>query len=176
MRWGFIIALLTTLTIAAVAAQGVNPSAQAQDATPPAEQQAETLEGVTARSVASGSIEVLEPGTANVNLGRIALAPGAALPFDPMDPSAVLVYTASGALTFQVEVPITVARRVDPGTPVPTEPEAVAADTEFTLRDGDFALFPPAIAGEVRNDGDEEATAWVVNVALQPATAGTPTP
>jgi hypothetical protein len=38
---------------------------------------------------------------------------------------------------------MTVARRGSPGTPIPTEPEAVEANTEFTLRDGDSALFPP---------------------------------
>ena len=34
------------------------------------------------------------------------------------------------------------------------------------MSDGDSALFPPNAAGEVRNDGDEDATAWVTNVAL----------
>ena len=61
---------------------------------------------------------------------------------------------------------MTVARGAKAGTPVPTEPEAIPADTEFTLSDGDSALFPPNAAGEVRNDGDEDATAWVTNVAL----------
>jgi len=126
--------------------------------------------------VASGSIEVLAPGTANLSLGRISLAPGASVPFDPNDPSAVLVYAASGELTFTVDAPMTVARRVEPGTPAPSEPEAVEANTEFTLRDGDSALFPPAISGEARNDGDEEAIAWVVNVALFSEAASTPTP
>ena len=176
MRWGSLVALFILVALATGSARDLNPSAQAQDATPASEQQAGAPDGVTSRVVASGSIEILAPGTANLNLGRITLAPGATLPFDPLDPSAVLVYTAAGTLTFRVEAPMTVARNVAPGTPVPSQPEAVAANTEFTLRDGDSALFPPAIAGEVRNDGDEEATAWVVNVALQSAAAGTPTP
>ena len=175
MRWGSIVVLLITMAFAGVAGD-MNLSAQAQDATPAAEQEGETIEGVTARAVALGTLEVLAPGTASLSLGRISLAPGATLPFDPSDPSAVLVYAASGELTFLVETPMTVARRVEPGTPAPTEPEAVEANTEFTLRDGDSALFPPAIAGEVRNDGDEEAIAWVVNVALFSDTAATPTP
>lgn len=193
MRWGFIVGLLITLAVFAAVARTMNPSAQPQDPTPASEQQSGHsapapasgqqiggLEGITARTVASGSIEVLAPGTANLNFGRMRLAPGAVLPFDPRDPSAVLVYTSSGALTFRVEAPVTVARgvarRESPGTPVPIEPEAVAADTEFTLRSGDSALFPPAIAGEVRNDGGEEGIAWVVNVAVITQTASTPTP
>jgi quercetin dioxygenase-like cupin family protein len=175
MRWGSIVALLVMLVLGTVAVQGVNPSTLAQEATPDTEQGGE-IEGVTARAVASGTIEVLSPGTANLSLGRITLAPGTVLPFDPMDPSAVLVYAAAGELTFRVEAPMTVARRGSPGTPIPTEPEAVEANTEFTLADGDSALFPPAIAGEVRNDGDEEAIAWVVNVALVTDAASTPTP
>jgi hypothetical protein len=132
--------------------------------------------GVSFVTLASGSIEVLSPGTANLVLGHIRLAPGATLPFDPTDPSVDLVYTASGALAFRVEAPMTVARRVEPGMPVPSEPEAVAANTEFTMVDGDSALFPPNATGEVRNDGDEEATAWVVNVALFTTAANTTTP
>ena len=131
--------------------------------------------GVSFVTLASGSIEVLSPGTANLVLGHIRLAPGATLPFDPTDPSVDLVYTASGALAFRVEAPMTVARRVEPGMPVPSEPEAVAANTEFTTVDGDSALFPPNATGEVRNDGDAEATAWVVNVALSTTAASTTT-
>ena len=40
-------------------------------------------------------------------------------------------------------------------------------DTDFTMLEGDSALFPPAIAGEARNDGTEEAVAWIVTVAHQ---------
>src|SRR5688500_1858247 len=55
----------------------------AQDATPASDQAAGTLEPATFRAVAAGSIEVLAPSTANVVLGRISLAPGASIPFDP---------------------------------------------------------------------------------------------
>ena len=146
----------------------------AQDATPPSQHAAGTPEAATFRAVAAGSIDVLEPSTANVVLGRASLAPGARVPFDPTDPSALLVYMASGELTFRVDVPMTVARRGEAGTPVP--PEAVAANTEFTLRDGDSAFFPGAIVGEVRNDGTDEATAWVVNIVHVIEAAATPTP
>ena len=148
-------------------------SAAAQDATPPSEPAAGTPEPATFRAVAAGSIEVLAPSTANVVLGRISLAPGASIPFDPMDPSAILVYMATGEMTFRVDVPMTVARGAGSGTPTP--PEAVAADTEFTLRDGDSALFPGTMAGEVRNAGTDEATAWVVDIVHLTEVAATPT-
>ena len=148
--------------------------AAAQDATPAPEQAAGTPEPATFRAVAAGLIEVLAPSTANVVLGRIVLQPGASIPFDPTDPSAILVYISSGELTFRVDVPMTVARASGAGTPTP--PEDVAADTEFTLREGDSALFPGTMAGEVRNAGAEEATAWVVDIVHVIEAAATPTP
>jgi hypothetical protein len=151
-------------------------SAAAQDATPPAEQAAGTPEPATFRAVAAGLIEVLAPSTANVVLGRISLQPGASIPFDETDPSALLVYMATGALTFRVDVPMTVARAGGGGGGTPTPPEEIAADTEFTLRDGDSALFPGTIAGEMRNAGTEEATAWVVDIVHVIEAAATPTP
>ncbi len=176
MRWGALVAMLMMLAVAAGVGGAVYPTARAQDATPATEQAADTVETGTFRAVASGSMELLAPGTANVGFGRITLAPGGSVPFDPNDPSAVLVYIASGAVTFRVETEMTVTRGVAAGTPMPTEPEVVAANTEFTLLEGDFALFPPAIAGEARNDGADEAVSWVVTLAHLSETAATPTP
>src|SRR5215218_11430609 len=176
MRRGSVIALVITLVLAVVASQGLSSTTQAQDATPPARQQAGAPEGVSFVTLASGTIQVLSPGTANLVLGRIRLAPGATLPFDPTDPSVDLVYMTGGTLTFRIEAPMTVARGVKAGTPVPTEPEAIPANTEFSMSDGDSSLFPPNTGGEVRNDGDEDATAWVTNVSLFTAAASTPTP
>jgi hypothetical protein len=149
--------------------------AAAQDSTPLAEQAAGTPEPVTFRAVAAGLIEVLAPSTANVVLGRISLPPGASIPFDPTDPSAILVYMATGELTFRVDVPMSVARGAGGGG-TPTPPEDVAADTEFTLREGDSALFPGTMAGEVRNAGADQAAAWVVDIVHLIAAAATPTP
>jgi hypothetical protein len=149
-------------------------SAAAQDATPPAESAAGTPAPATFRALAAGLIEVLEPSTANVVLGRITLAPGASIPFDPADPSAILVYMATGELTVRVDVPMTVGRAAGAGTPTP--PEAVGANTEFTLGEGDSALFPGTMGGEVRNDGAGEATAWVVDISHVTEAAATPTP
>lgn len=164
---GFVV-LLVALAMVPMTMIGAQMRAGAQDATPAAG------EAVKVRTMASGSLEVLAPGTAILNLGRITLAPGASLPFNPQDQSAVLVYVATGALTFQVEAPMTIARLAERGTPSPTTTESVEANTPFTLKNGDSALFPPAIAGDVRNDGTEEASAWIVNLGIRPANAGTP--
>ena len=162
------------LLIVVLALLGSLAPTAAQDATPPSEPAAGTPEPATFRALAAGLIEVLEPSTANVVLGRISLAPGASIPFDPDDPSAILVYMASGELTIQVDVPMAVARAAGAGTPIP--PEAVAADTEFTLREGDSALFPGTMTGEVRNAGVEQASAWVVDIVHFIGAAATPTP
>jgi hypothetical protein len=163
-----VVALLTLLA-------GLGPVA-AQDATPPSTPASGTPEAATFRALAAGSIEVLAPSTANVVLGRIILAPGAQVPFDPADPSALLVYVTTGELTFRVEVPMTVARGTRGGTPSPTGPETIAAGTEFTMRDGDSAIFPGAMTGEVRNDGTDEASALAVDIVHITKAAGTPTP
>jgi hypothetical protein len=150
-------------------------SALAQESTPMAEPAAGTPKPATFRALAAGLIEVLEPSTANVVLGRISLAPGASIPFDPTDPSAILVYMATGELTFRVDVPMSVARAGGRGG-TPTPPEEIAADTEFTLREGDSALFPGTMAGEVRNAGTDAATAWIVDIVHLVEPAATPTP
>jgi len=164
--------LVLVVLLVAVIPLLLSPVALAQETTP---------EGVTSQAgtVAGGTIEILAPGTASLGLGYITLEPGDSFPFDPNDPSAVLVYMTFGELIFRVDSAMTVARgrgSVDAWTPVPTEPEDVTANTEFTLGEGDSALFPPAISGEVRNDGEEEAEMWVVTVAVLDEEAATPTP
>jgi quercetin dioxygenase-like cupin family protein len=176
MRWNSLVAVLITLAVAAGVGGAQFSVTHAQDATPATDEAAAPPEIGTFRELASGSMELLAPGTANLGFGRVTLAPGASLAFDPNDLSAVLVYIATGAVTFRIEAEMTVARGGAAATPTPAEPESVAANTEFTLREGDSALFPPAIAGEARNDGHKEAVAWIVTVAHQTETAATPTP
>jgi len=176
MRRGSVVALLITFVLSLLASQGISQTTMAQDATPAAEQQADVPEGVTFVTLASGTVDVLSPGTANLALGRIRLAPEATLPIDETNPSVNLVFMGSGTLTFRIEAPMSVARVVAAGTPVPTEPEEIAAGTEFTLSEGDSALFPPNAAGEVRNDTDMDAVAWVTGVTLFTSEAATPTP
>jgi quercetin dioxygenase-like cupin family protein len=175
MRRRFVVRSLAALALApAVAGQGSR--AHAQEATPPAAGQDGLPEGVSARVVASGWVDITAPGRATMDLARIALSPGTSAPFGSETGAAALVYVASGELTFRVGAPVTVARRPEPGTPTPPEAEAVEAETDFVLRDGDSTLFPPGIAGEVRNDGSGDAAAWVVTLGLAAADAGTPSP
>jgi hypothetical protein len=168
--------LLIALVMTALAGRSLPPGVAAQESTPAASPEAGQVEGLTANTLAAGTFDVLSPGTAALALGRIAVAPGAVVPFDPSDPAADLILVTTGELTFRVEAPMSVARKADPGTPDPTEPEAIEAGTEFTLGEGESALFPPATGGEMRNDGDQEATAWVASLAVVSAPPGTPAP
>jgi hypothetical protein len=83
---------------------------------------------------------------------------------------------AGGTLTFRIEAPISVVRGAQAGTPAPAEAEDMPVGTEFTMSEGDSALFPPNAAGEVRNDGEEDAVAWVTSMTLFTNEASTPTP
>ena len=165
------VSLLSALSISTGAGVGPQQGVLAQDATPAGEA---PPEGATFRTLAAGSVEVLSPSTANLVLGRLSLNAGSSIPFDPEDPSAILFYVATGELTFRVDVPMTVARAGTEGTPTP--PEDVTADTEFTLSEGDSAIFPGSMTGEVRNDGAEDASAIVVDIVHIVAAEGTPTP
>lgn len=166
------VSLLSALSISTGAGVGLQHGVLAQDATPAAD--GTPPEGATFRTLAVGSVEVLSPSTANLVLGRLSLNAGSSIPFDPNDPSAILVSIAQGELTFLVNVPMTVARAGTEGTPTP--PEEVTADTEFTLREGDSAIFPGSMTGEVRNDGAENASALVVDIIHLVTEDATPTP
>lgn len=168
MRRASLFALLVTLTLAPLLVLGAVPRAMAQDEGTPVP--------IRTRPLASAAIEILEPGTANIVLGRLVLAPGASLPFDPNDPSASMIYVQSGELTFLADAPVSISRAGDRGTPTPEASEPQAAGTEFSLDQDDAAIFPPNVSGEVRNEGAEEAILLVVSLAHQTAAAGTPTP
>ena len=143
MRRASAVALLLTLVFGLFASQGLNPSTSAQDATPPSGQQGAPPEGVSFVTLASGTIQILSPWYGKPGARAHQIRTGATLPFDPTDPSVDLVFMTSGTLTFRVEQPMSVARGGKAGTPVPTEPEKIPAGTEFTMSDGDSALFPP---------------------------------
>jgi quercetin dioxygenase-like cupin family protein len=175
MRSVSVLALLVALALVPLLVLGAVPAAVGQEATPPAGDDG-TPAAVRTRPLAAGAIEILEPGTANILLGRLIIAPGASLPFDPADPSASLIYVQSGELTFTADAPVAVARSGQRGTPEAGQPEPQAAGAEFTLTQDDAVLLPPNVTGEVRNDGAEYATALVVSLAHVTAAEGTPTP
>src|SRR5215217_2582350 len=87
MLWGSRVALIVMVACAGGVVRDLTPSASAQDATPAARQRAGGSDTVSARTLASGSMEVLAPGTGQLSLGRLALAPGASLIFDSAAPS-----------------------------------------------------------------------------------------
>jgi hypothetical protein len=61
-----------------------------------------------------------------------------------------------------------------------TGPEDVPAGTEFTMGPGEASVWPPHIAGETRNEGQEPVVALIAYMVPEggPATpaTGSPTP
>jgi quercetin dioxygenase-like cupin family protein len=172
------VALAAVLLLGVLALAGLRPAA-AQDATPPAGE-VFAPEGVAFAPLALGSVEALPAGAADLILVRLTLDPGASLPSEPGDPSVALVYVESGALTVRLDAPIRVYRAAvlkvfaTPGAGA--DPEEMAAGAEFTLEAGDSALFPPNVAGEVRNDGTVPAVGLASIVAPLEGAAATPVP
>ena len=148
--------------------------ALAQEGTPPPEDEFQLPEGVSFEFLGFGVAEELPAAPADFFMFRTALEPGASFPFGEDEPGVALVHVESGTLTVAMEGPMTVLRAAGPGTPFPTETEAFAAGEEFELEEGDSAVFPAFVAGEIRNDGDEPAVALVAEVGPPEEGAGTP--
>jgi hypothetical protein len=174
MRWVSRSVLVLIVMIMSLTGQGLLQGTSAQDATPAASPGAGAQEGFSARTLALGTVDILSPGTGSLAIGRIVVAPGVTVPFDATDPAATLFVVSTGELTFRIAGPVSVARKADKGTPAAAELEPIAADTEFTMGEGDSVLFPPATGGEMRNSSDAEATALVATLAV--LGAATPTP
>ena len=158
----------------------VGPTGLAQEGTPPAGEG--IPEGVSFVPLGFGAAEALPATPADFVLARFAVDPGAGFPIEADDPSVALVYVEAGALTIQVEVPIRVTRAATIAafaTPeamaTPPAPEEVAAGTEFTLEAGASVVIPANVAGEVRNDGQEQAEGLVGLVAPPEGGEATPT-
>ena len=154
-----LLALLLSLVATSLA------PARAQDAaTPAAEDEGFPLpEGVSVEFLAFGFATDL-PGVGEIALFRFTFEPGSAFPLDPNDPSTALVVVEEGELTFELEAAVTVVRAGEDGQ-FPTEFEEVTAGEELTLEVGDSLTVPGNVAGEVRNDGDEEAVLLISNIA-----------
>ena len=129
----------------------------AQDATPVTGDEEAPPEGVTFEFLGGGSTDVLPSAPAEVFLARVTLAPGASFPSEADDPALALVVIEAGAITFNFEVPITVLHPVGNEEPTAEDFEEMPAGQDFTMEVGDSALFPASVAGEVRNDGTEDA-------------------
>ena len=126
-------------------------STGAQESTPAAE--------TTGVEVATDVTFDLMPASEDPpSLYRLRFAPGATLAFVD-DPAISLVYVESGALSLQLDAPVSDAR-----------PEAASgdeeADTALTLTQGDYFVLPPLVAGEIRNEGQEPMS--IVIAAITP--------
>ena len=148
--------------VGAVLAGGIGGRTVAQDATSPPGA-VEIAPGVTAEVLAVAEGQAVPP------LFRLRFAPGAAYPASETDPSISLVYAEAGTLTFTIEAQVTITRAGATGAR-----DVRAAGTAFTLEPGDYFVFPPLVAGEARNDGQDPAAILVA--ALVPAGLVTPTP
>ena len=95
-------------------------------------------------------MDLLAPGTTELGFGRVTLDPGASVPFDPNDASAILVYIASGAATFRVDAEMTVAQ-VSEGAKSWNRPmleAALAYEQEHAKRKGAVAAIESALAAK----------------------------
>lgn len=137
-------------------------STGAQESTPGADMiGVEIAPGVTFELVASSE----DPPS----LYRLRVAPGATLSFAG-DPAISLVYVESGALSLQMDVPVSDAR---------SDTASGADEDAVTLSQGDYFVLPPLVAGEMRNEGQESVSILIAAITpdLIPATAsGTPVP
>ncbi len=114
----------------------------AQDATPAAGDEEAPPEGVTFEFLGGGETDVLPSAPVDVFLARVALA-----------------VVEAGTVSFNIEAPVTVLHPAGNEEPTAENFEAFPAGQDFTMEVGDSALFPASVAGEVRNDGTEDAVA-----------------
>ncbi len=159
----------------------VQPVIVAQEATPAAEEM--MPEGFTYEQVmfASG-IELTSP--LELNVFRFGLEPGTAIPVEDSPGVGVLV-VESGSLAVEVEAPMTVTRGAGMSAAMATAEatgdfngmmESVAAGDVVTLAAGDAAYIPGDVPGEIRNEGQEPATALAFIVYPAGSMMGEATP
>jgi quercetin dioxygenase-like cupin family protein len=156
----------------------------AQESTPSAG--AMSMEGLTFNLLGVAP-NVTLPSPADLQIARAGFAPGAGFPFDASDPTGSMAVVESGALTIRVEEQEwTISRgaalqqaMATPGAAPDMSGvlEEVAMGAEATLQAGDVAYIPGNLTGEVRNNGQEPASALVFLIAPSGAMmGGTPTP
>ncbi len=167
------------LSLAIIMASGIGAvgwsghTTQAQEATPAADESM-GMEGLTFSLVGLAPNTAL-PAAADIQVARVGFAPGAGFPFDASDPTGALVIVESGTLTVSIqEQGWTISRggaleqAMASGEAMPDLAgalEVVAMGAEATLEAGDVAYAPGGVTGEVRNTGQEDATALVVLMA-----------
>ena len=85
-----------------------------------------------------------------------------------------LAVVEAGTVSFNIDAPITVLHSVGNEEPTAEDFEAFPAGQDFTMEVGDSALFPASTAGEVRNDGTEDAV--ILAAIIEPSNEGGATP
>lgn len=142
---------LSTLVVGIGLLSTLATPALAQDTVP---------QGVTLDVMANGISEVPTEGLDQVILFRMVLDPEAIFALLPELESVALVEVESGELTTVVDGEIDV-------TPAGSElgtVETMPADEPFTLQEGDSAIFPAGLTGEITNEGSEEASLLIIEV------------
>jgi hypothetical protein len=165
-RFGLLLSRIA-LALLGLVVLGSTTSTRAQQGTPAAES-FEFAPGVVGYPLAFAEGQDIPA------LYRVTVAPGAVLAGGQIDPSIGLVSVEAGVLRAIIAAPVAITRGGGAGTP-----EIVAAGTEFTAEAGDYFVTPPSVAGEYRNDGQEEVSVLVASILpspMAPAAPGTPTP
>ena len=143
---------------------GLQPHAQAQEATPVTEV---TLEGATIEAGAFAPIPGSPSEPAEIGILRVRFAPGGRLLVPADDPGMAMHFLDSGTMTIRFSAPVVVRGEAQ-------TQEEIPANTTFILQAGDGFVAPGPSGGEYRNDGSEDAVMWFAPVG--PVAAATPTP
>lgn len=163
--------LLALVVVLILGASGLTGplAARAQDATPATDEGSMDGLSFTLLGIAPG---VTLPGTADLQVARAGFEPGAGFPFDASDPVGVLVIVESGTLTLRVDEQswfisrgAAMEQAMSSGDMNPDLSgvlEEVPAGAEGTVEAGDVVHIPGNLTGEVRNNGDEPASALLV--------------
>ena len=173
---------LSVVVLLGVLALHAQPVTLAQEATPAGGEEM-MPEGFTYQQVmfASG-IELTSP--LDLNVFRFVLEPGAAVPVEDSPGVGVLV-VESGSLTVEVDAPLTVTRGAGMSEAMATAEatgdfsdvmESVAEGEAVTLEASDAAYIPGDVPGEIRNEGQEPATALAFIVFPSEGMMGEATP
>jgi quercetin dioxygenase-like cupin family protein len=180
-RLSLLLSLLVVVLVGGLALHA-QPVTLAQEATPSRGEE-QMPEGFTYEQVmfASG-IELSSP--LELNVFRFGLEPGTALPVEDSPGVGVLV-VESGSLTVEVDAEVMVTRRAGMSEAMATAEatgdfsgmmESVAEGEAVTLEAGDAAHIPGDVPGEIRNEGQESATALAFIVYPSERMMGEATP
>ena len=182
MRRFSVLLSVGVVVLLGIVASGRHPGAIAQEATPAGVE----IGDVTFQPVALATgIDLPSPG--DLFVARASLDPGGVVPIAATDPAVGILLVESGTLTVQVEAPMTVTRGAGLGETMATAEatgdfsvlmEAVPAGQAVILAAGDAAYIPANSAGELRNEGQEQAVsvAFLVIPAEGMMGEATPTP